>query len=476
MAARGQIETPLRFFVVQMTVMVTLLGITKAFAMGKPLPRQLWSSAHPPATRGRRLVDLESYCKAALFGALWQKLSSKFHLSPTRCYAAARSMSMANDRGAFRMTRMYHAGRHQLQAFRTPQPCIVGSRGDSSRPLFSSLHSTGGTGFEHEGDLLLPTVATVLKESLHRLQQSDVAEPVASATQLLATCLELPWETGYRDLLHIVDAKFTTSTLAQQRLTRTQLDHYHNLLERRLAHEPIQYLVGQWDFLEYTLAVKPPLLCPRPETEELVQLVLADLQKTTKNNEIRVLDVGCGTGCIGIALVDQLLKQSKQVHLTALDVEPIAVETSRQNAAKILDSWQDHYEVHLCDAADYTVSIEQDRFHVVVSNPPYIPAADMGALEDTVAQYESQQALYGGSTDGMHVIRTIVRKLSSWCRPGAICWMEVDPSHPHRLKEWLMEPNNDMLRVDFVESARDIFGRDRFVKLRVRPLVDSSTT
>jgi release factor glutamine methyltransferase len=320
------------------------------------------------------------------------------------------------------------------------------------------------------------TVLTALRDSIEYVSAID--EPVASATQILAHCLSLPWDTGYRDLLRLYHESLSSSltnfhkssscaSLARQRLTVDQAGMLNDLLQRRLAHEPIQYLIGQWDFLEYTIKIKPPLLCPRPETEELVQLVLQDI---VPDGSCRILDVGCGTGCIGIALASANLKSKgklRSVHVTALDVEVIAVETSRENAAAILGpSWADCYTVHLCAAEDYSRGmVDRDKrlYDIVVSNPPYIPAADMETLSPGVQNYESRDALYGGSSDGMHVIRTIVQQLPAWCRVGAICWMEVDPSHPRLLKQWL---GSQDLGVEFVASRQDMFGRDRFVMLR----------
>jgi methylase of polypeptide subunit release factors len=80
-------------------------------------------------------------------------------------------------------------------------------------------------------------------------------------------------------------------------------------------------------------------------------------------------------------------------------------------------------------------------FDLVVSNPPYILDKDMETLSRTVVQYESVTALGGGGADGMNVIRAILQKLPAICRVGAICWMEVDPTHPARLKEWLSDAN-----------------------------------
>jgi methylase of polypeptide subunit release factors len=86
-----------------------------------------------------------------------------------------------------------------------------------------------------------------------------------------------------------------------------------------------------------------------------------------------------------------------------------------------------------------------------------------------VVNYESATALFGGH-DGLDIIRTIVRRLPEWCVAGAICWMEVDPTHPALLRQWLEESSADegaTLGVEYVTDCQDLSGRDRFVKLRV---------
>lgn len=306
-------------------------------------------------------------------------------------------------------------------------------------------------------DLLSPaqrfsdaTVAEVLQGSLNTLQAGNVPEPTSSVVNLLAAALHLDWETGYRDLQSILAAPSAPSALAHRRLTPAEASCYQDYLQRRLQLEPIQYIVGAWDFLDYRLVIRPALLCPRPETEELVELVLSHCSTSQ-----RILDVGCGTGCIGIALAHRLPLAT----VTAIDIEPVAVEAATENAKAVLGS-TDRYQARLVSAQDFCVDVP---FDLVVSNPPYIPFPDMAALESTVVEYESHEALCGGE-DGLDVIRVILDQLPCWSRPGADCWMEVDPTHPKRLAAMLA----DHEFVEFVSSHKDLYGRERFVRVRVK--------
>ena len=321
------------------------------------------------------------------------------------------------------------------------------------------------------------TVKQVLDCAIQALQDAHIDEAEDSVFHILAKVLDLSWESGFRELRQIYhhrDPSGSSSnsnnhkddTLGTRRLTAAEQVRLDSFLERRKAHEPIQYLMGQWDFLDHVFAVVPPLLCPRPETEELVLYAASGIivgeqqQQQNDDNPVRILDVGAGTGCIGISLASRVPNSI----VRALDVEPQAVQTTRENARRILGpTAHDRYQVHLVAAQDF--QIDSNRFDLVVSNPPYIPARDMETLDAVVSQWESHQALCGGE-DGMDVIRTIVERLPYWCRSGAECWMEVDPTHPALLQTWL-EQQQDDVGVTFVESRPDLFGLDRFVRLRV---------
>jgi release factor glutamine methyltransferase len=285
--------------------------------------------------------------------------------------------------------------------------------------------------------------------------------------------MNLSWDDGFRQIRDLsIDRPVS---LDEQHVFQTYL-------ERRANHEPLQYILGQWDFLDYTLTIRSPLLCPRPETEELVLMVVNDIRTTTAlarprpARPCRILDVGCGTGAIGIALCALL----PNVHVTAMDIEPVAVTTSNENARRILGETQNQYRAILCSATDFPPKNEDGDgeglllWDAVVSNPPYIPTLDMTDLDETVVNFESHEALCGGP-DGLDVVRDIIAKLPTWCNPEAPCWMEVDPSHPRSLERWLGTSNStDSTDGDhdqdviFVSGHKDMFGLDRFVKLKVR--------
>ena len=330
-------------------------------------------------------------------------------------------------------------------------------------------------------------VSQVRQDAILFLQQNHVSDDVETCVDhLLAHVLNLSWKDGYRQIRQL-------QLQQQQILSQNDLVLFQQLLQRRVLQEPLQYILGKWDFLDYTIQIRPPLLCPRPETEELVLLVADEISTllATRNNNInnnkhdiiRVLDVGCGTGVIGIALCHRF----PQVHVTAIDVEPIAIQTSMENAHCILSS-QDHHRYCALLSSAAALDALEHPFDIVVSNPPYIPTADMEGLEATVKNFESHVALDGGP-DGLQVVREIVSQLPLWCHshgvgdsvvgcPGSSssssssCWMEVDPSHPLILQKWLegnatINNNHHNNHVSFVSGHSDMFGLPRFVKLQI---------
>lgn len=168
------------------------------------------------------------------------------------------------------------------------------------------------------------------------------------------------------------------------------------LCERCLKGEPLAYLIGEWDFYGLTFKVNPSVLIPRPDTEVLCQLAI-EAARVKKN--ARVLDLCCGSGCIGIALAHEV----KDAKVLGADISDEALQLARENARH--NGVQERYlafraDVRLPAAANF------GQFDLIVSNPPYISAAEMASLDRSVRCYEPRLALYGGE-DGLDFYRAI---------------------------------------------------------------------
>ena len=305
-------------------------------------------------------------------------------------------------------------------------------------------------------------VYNVLVESIAIFESHHVPEPEHSACHLLSSIL-YEWEdNGFRILMESLQNR--NNGMNSMLLSEEQVGLYEDMVHRRISMEPIQYILGKWDFLDFTLNIKSPCLCPRPETEELVQLVIDHIstlqQQQQQQQSVRVLDVGCGTGAIGIALAKYF--GSTKIQVVAVDISNVAVEVTQQNAQQILSSSteNDYFKVIKSSAKEYIP--EEQKFDVIVSNPPYIPKDHMKTLSKDVLNHEDYYALCGG-IDGMDVIRDIITNLPNWTSSGCSCWMEVDPSHPSLLQEYLCSQES----VEYVDTYKDLSGFDRFVQLRV---------
>lgn len=288
------------------------------------------------------------------------------------------------------------------------------------------------------------------------LGHHNVVDPEPSAAELLAKA----W--GFRSPREMLAER---PRLTKAALSSAEWDVLRQLcLKRAEQHAPVQYLVGEWDFHGVTLEMKAPTLIPRPETEELVETILKWLRSEVKVIEggrptvgheqdldqsrgMRFLDVGSGTGALGLAL----LKELPGATCVAIDSQEAAVRLSRRNAQRI--GLQNRYTCLHTSIEAFGVGREfgvrkagafqneedvRGSFDFIVSNPPYIPTGDMARLPPDVADHEDHVALDGGE-DGLDVVRRIVQKCPELLRRGGFrqLWMEVDTSHPERIGSWL---------------------------------------
>jgi release factor glutamine methyltransferase len=215
-------------------------------------------------------------------------------------------------------------------------------------------------------------------------------------------------------------------------------ERFERLVVRRLAYEPIQYILGEQEFFGLLFEVTPDVLIPRPETEHLVEATLRLSEKT------RILDVGTGSGAIAIALA----YHSPDSLVTAVDISPAALEVARRNA-------QRHGVVHRITflQSDLLGSVA-GQFDVVVSNPPYV--AETEALEPQVDRYEPHSALYAGPT-GLEIYQRLIPQAREHLKPGGWLLMEMGFGQSEALKGLFCDWNQ-------VSVSEDLQGIPRIVK------------
>lgn len=183
-------------------------------------------------------------------------------------------------------------------------------------------------------------------------------------------------------LSHVLGVKRLQLYLQYDRpLTSSELDELRDLVKRRSKHEPLQYITGSTSFYNAEILVNPSVLIPRPETEELVELIL----KEHKEESLRVLDIGTGSGCIPIAC--KMERPNWQV--TGIDISTEALKTAHENAAK------NDVDITLLqgDLKDPTL-LHGNTYHIVISNPPYIHPQEAEDLDTQVKVYEPSLALF----------------------------------------------------------------------------------
>ena len=195
-------------------------------------------------------------------------------------------------------------------------------------------------------------------------------------------------------------------------LTAPQETRLHKALEQRAAGRPLQYILGEWEFLTLTFKVGEGVLIPRPDTELLCE---AAAQRLQGKQAPRVLDLCAGTGCVGLGLASLV----PGARVTEVELSDAALGYLKQNVARY-----PQYDVTVRQAdvlADYRRF--EGSYDAILSNPPYIPTADLAGLQREV-QHEPKIAL-DGTEDGLAFYRTIAEH---WCEklaPGGFCAVEV---------------------------------------------------
>jgi release factor glutamine methyltransferase len=237
-------------------------------------------------------------------------------------------------------------------------------------------------------------------------------------------------------------------------LTEGQREKLQDWLARRSTREPIQHILGWAPFLDFELHVTRDVLVPRPETEVLAQLAI---QRLAGAAAPRVLDWGTGSGCLALAIAQAV--PSAEVH--ALDVSPDALRIARANA--IAYRLADRVRFHPGDgfaALDSEFRDPQNAFDLIVTNPPYIPAAEVETLDPEVRLHDPRLALVGGD-DGLECYRRLAAEALGWLKPGGWLLAEFGDGQAPALTDLFGKAGWNIEAVE-----KDLSGRDRILIVR----------
>jgi release factor glutamine methyltransferase len=278
------------------------------------------------------------------------------------------------------------------------------------------------------------TLLTAWSHARRTLEGAGLESPVLESRQLV----EAAFGVARRDIV----------TDPYREAEAVQLAALETLLARRLAREPLAYIVGQRGFWKYDFHVTPAVLIPRPETEHLVEVGLELIAGVERP---RVLDLGVGSGAVLLSL----LADRQDAEGLGLDVSGAAIAVAERNAARLEVGARARF--HVGDWASFDV---EQPFDLVVSNPPYIVSEEIAALAPEVAQHEPRLALDGGA-DGLSAYRAILERAPALIRPGGGLAFEVGKGQADAVLRLSERAGLKALstRMDLLGIDRVVFGR-----------------
>lgn len=237
------------------------------------------------------------------------------------------------------------------------------------------------------------TIREALRLAAARLEQAGVPDADVDAAYLLASVLK--------------EDTLAMRINGHRELAASQRAAFDALCDRRTAREPLQYILGETEFMGLTFHVEPGVLIPRADTEILVEKALAWMKPGA-----RVLDIGTGSGAIAVSLA----KLGRQAQVTAVDVSDRALEIARQNAKR------NGAAVEFVKS-DCFSALKGRKYDMIVSNPPYISEDEMRGLMPEVTR-EPELALFGGA-DGLDFYRRISREAPEYLNEGGCLLFEI---------------------------------------------------
>ena len=272
-----------------------------------------------------------------------------------------------------------------------------------------------------------------LKEAIEQLRNglAGVAEPQEVQAMIRIICEDIfnydPVDVALRQESELPE-------FAQERIT--------DLIARMRRHEPLQYIIGWARFHGHKFKVTPTVLIPRPETEQLVDLIVNE----NTASDLRVLDMGTGSGCIAISLARAL----KFASVDALDVSRDALAVARENAAAL------KVKVRFFES-DMLLPQPAATYDIIVSNPPYICWSERESMERNVKDYEPGQALFVPDNDPLMFYKAIAPYAQQSLEKGGRLYLEINQRFGNEMKHLLEDHGFEDVRI-----IQDSFGKVRF--------------
>ena len=245
--------------------------------------------------------------------------------------------------------------------------------------------------------------------------------------------------------------RFVLALKPQLVVTKTEEQPLFEAMSELKQEKPIQYILGSTQFMDLEFKVNENVLIPRPETEELVRWIIEDFEKN-ENKEINVLDIGTGSGCIAISLAKYL----NYAKVDALDISEKALAVARENTDL------NKVEVKFFQANILKLENLEDKYDIIVSNPPYVRMLEKEQMKSNVIKNEPELALFVKNEDPLVFYRKISEFAKSNLKKGGCLYFE--------LNQYLGEETKALLERDFseVKLRKDMFGNDRMLKVKLK--------
>lgn len=277
----------------------------------------------------------------------------------------------------------------------------------------------------------MPSAAQLLQSAVTRLEAAGSDEPQANAEWLLACALNV--------------SRTWVLANASREISPEDEAVFNRMLTRKEAGEPLSHIVGFQPFCGLDIRVTPDVLTPRPETEELVELAVAAFDR---RGRYEFLDMCTGSGCIALALANKF----PQARVLAADVSEAALRVAQENAR--IHRLTERIQFLQSDLWENVMG----TFDLIISNPPYIPTADLAGLTREV-KHEPRLALDGGE-DGYNITRPLCQAAAGYLKPGGLLALELCKGQAWPLARGLAEIGWK------AEVKKDIFNIERFVLAR----------
>lgn len=256
---------------------------------------------------------------------------------------------------------------------------------------------------------------------------------------------------------HYLDLpRFQLTLQPEFTLNKSETNTFFKVLEDLTQQKPIQYILGETEFYGLPFKVNESVLIPRPETEELVDLIIRGHSELSEESQPKILDIGTGSGCIAISLA----KNISNAKVYALDVSDKALEVAKQNA--MLNNVEVTFiEADILNETSWDLVFEHLEFNTIVSNPPYVRNLEKVEIKPNVLDNEPHLALFVEDYNPLQFYKAITNFAVNNLKPKGELFFEINQYLGNDTKQLLVDAN-----FEAIELLKDLNGNDRMLKGR----------